>query len=152
MIPGYYRLLLVVSTGSGTPTTVQSPAFVFRRSASQQPLVALIAPATLTKVDPGTYINIQWRDDDPAGNAKIRLVVALTPVPADHINDPPILADRPAAQDDVRDTFAWQVPSSGLTVGTPYYLIAYIKNDDAEALNSSSVAAGRIIVNDPTKP
>lgn len=151
---GIYRLYLAISQGTGTPTTVDGTGFIFRRSAEKQPLIALLTPTSVTNVDPGDYVSITWRDDDPAANAKIRIVIANTAVAADHVNDPnalEILSGRLATETGTEDAYSWQVPSSsGLTPSTTYYIIAYIQNDDADKLNSSSVAAGRVILNDPT--
>ena len=153
--PGIYRIYLSVSTG-GAPTTTDAKGFVFRRSDPNQPLIALLAPTAATRVDVGSNLTIRWRDNDPAANATIRLVVANTPIPADHESDPNalvILSGRPAAGGGVLDTFNWQIPSASiLTPNTPYFIIAYIQNQDAGLLHSDSVAAGRVIVNDPNSP
>ncbi len=147
---GIYRLFMAISTGEGTPETLDAEGLVLRRTDPNQPLIGLISPTTLTRVDPGQTVTIKWRDEDPTSKAKIRLVVAATSDPNSHEEDAAIMSDRAAIDDGVRDTYAWQVPSTGLTLETVYYILAYIENEDG-ALKSNSVAAGRIIVNDPTK-
>jgi flagellar hook assembly protein FlgD len=153
--PGIYRLYLSISTGTGTPTTTDGSGLVFRRSDPNQPLIALLEPSATTHIDPGQTLLLTWRDDDPNdpnGMAKIRIVIANSPNPDDPVTNTPILSNRAASDDGVRDTFAWQVPlSSGLAVGTVYYVIAHIENEDAD-LKSSSVAGGRIMLNDPNTP
>jgi hypothetical protein len=142
-----YRLFLVVSTGSGNPETKASSDLIFRRSDEDQPLIGLTAPSAQTSVNPGDYVSIKWRDDDPNEEATIRLVIDDDSDPdADNDDQIEILADREAAPDGVQDTYAWQVPAS-LAAGT-YYVIGYI--DDGGAGNASAAPA-RIIVEDPTQ-
>jgi hypothetical protein len=148
--PGLYRLFMAISFGEGTPATLDAEGLVLRRTDPNQPLIGLIAPTALTRVDPGQTVTIKWRDEDPTAKAKVRLVVATTADPNAHEEDAAIMSDRAAIDDGVRDTYAWQVPASGLTLETVYYILAYIENEDG-VLKSNSVAAGRIIVNDPTK-
>jgi len=143
--PGIYRVFLVASTGEGSPLTAEAEGLVFRRETEKQPLIALLAPASATTVDPGDYVTIRWRDDDPDGNATIRLVVDDEPDPMSGSSERvEILSDREAEPDGVRDTFVWQVPST-LAPGT-YYVHAFIDDDGS---GNSSTAPGRIIVRDP---
>ena len=158
VLPGIYRIFLAVNTGTSSVQTTDGEGFVFRRSDEKQPLIALLSPTSVTNVVAGNNVFIQWRDDsDPNSNAKIRLVVAGTRVAADHVSDPnalQILVDRPANDDGVWDTYNWSVPSSSvppLALKTQYYIIAYIENEDG-VLKSSSVAAGSVIITDPTQP
>ncbi len=142
---GIYRIFLAISTGSGAPTTVNAEGLVFRRSDEDQPLIGLLAPAALTRVDPGAYVSIRWRDDDPTEEATIRIVLDNDPDPSSDNGDQiEILSDREAEGDGVQDTFTWQVPGT-VAPGT-YYIIAYIESG---SLISDSVAAPRLIVNDP---
>ncbi len=146
--PGIYRVFALVSTGEGTPKTAEAEGLVFRRQTNKQPLVALLAPATAITVDPGDYVMIRWRDDDPDGEATIRLVVDTDPRPMSATEKRlEILAEREAEPDGVQDTFNWQVPST-LSPGT-YYVIAFIDDDGS---GNASTAPGRVIVRDPENP
>jgi flagellar hook assembly protein FlgD len=151
---GIYRVFGVMNTGSGTPTTADAAGLVFRRSRADQPLIGLLQPATTTSVDLGSFVSIQWRDDDPNTGATIRLTVDDDPNPAEAVEtgnaEVEILSGRAASGDAVQDTFAWQVPSS-FVPGT-YYVFAYIDHDGTPPADNVSVAPGRIVVKDPTKP
>lgn len=143
---GIYRVFIAVSTGAGTPEIAEAEGLVMRRDVEDQPLLALLTPATVTNVDPGQYVVITWRDDDPEGNAEIRLVVDDDNDPATGNDDQlEIMSDRDAEPDGVQDSFTWQVPNS-LDPGT-YYVIGYINGG-----GNASVAPGMIIVNDPANP
>jgi hypothetical protein len=145
---GIYRLLLVVSTSEGQPQTVEGEGLVFRRSADKEPLIALLTPASATTVDPGDYVTIRWRDEDPEEHATIRIVIDNDSDPAGNDHDQiEILAGREAKPDGVQDTFAWQVPNS-LAPGT-YYVMAYINHGGS---GNSSVAPAPVIVRDPANP
>lgn len=150
---GIYRVFIAVSTGAGTPQTAQAEGLIFRRATADVPLVALLAPATVTTVDPGSYVTIRWRDDDPDETAEIRLTVDDDPDPAEAVEtgeaELEILTGRSAAGDDAQDTFAWQVPGT-LPPGS-YYIFAYIDRDGADPADHVSVAPARVIVRDPTQ-
>lgn len=145
--PGIYRVFLSVSTGEGSPKTAEAEGLVFRRTSKKQPLIALLNPSSVTKVDPGAMVTIRWRDDDPNKKATIRLVVDTNPSPlAPSEKRLEILSGRKADPDDVQDSFVWQVPNT-LEPGT-YYVIGFIDDDGS---GNNSVAPGKVIVNDPTK-
>lgn len=145
--PGIYRVFISVSTGEGSPKVAEAEGLVFRRSKKTQPLIALLNPATVTKVDPGGMVTIRWRDDDPNEEATIRLVVDTNRAPMSPSEKRlEILSGREAKLDGVHDTFVWQVPNT-LAPGT-YYVIGFI---DDNGSGNSSIAPGSIIVNDPEK-
>ena len=137
---GIYRLLLVVSGATGTPTTTESKALVFRRSTEHEPLIALVLPAATTKVNPGDFVNIKWRDNDPNGAATIRLTVSTSSTPGG-TEPKEILSGRPSAPEGVQTTFNWQVNSS-FAPGT-YYIFGEISS------GNTSLAPGRVIIQDP---
>jgi flagellar hook assembly protein FlgD len=152
--PGIYKLLMVVSTGSGTPTTTEGKGIVFVRTAEQQPLVALLEPATPRTVNAGEYVNLRWRDpndpndpNDPAdpNAANIKLEIDSSRDPNTPSADRAvILATRAAKPDGVQDTFAWQVP---FTLAPKSYWI--IATTTRGALTSVSVSPAAITVRDP---
>lgn len=117
-----------------------------------KPLISILEPNTTQTIDPGAFVAIRWRDDDPTGRAIVRLVVDDDPTPAEGTEtgsaELEILATRDATPDGVQDSFSWQVPST-LTPGT-YYVFAYIDSDGAAPYDNHAVAGGRIIVRDPT--
>lgn len=149
---GIYRLFLVSSTGAGTPTIQQASALVFRRSDPDQPLIGLLQPATVQTVNPGAFLNISWRDDDPAEDATIRLTIdddnrpdEASETDEDEIE---ILAGRAAMPDGVQDTFAYRIPSS-LPPGT-YFIFAYIDATPGSAVaDHISVGPVAFRVEDP---
>lgn len=149
---GIYRIYLAISTGSGSPRNVDADGLVFRRDADDQPLIALIKPATNDEVDVGETVNIEWRDDTAAGEddeddtAQVRVVIDDDGDPATTGDQTEILPDVDAAGDGVQDTFAWKVQSSQVTLGNTYYIIAYIKRGADE---HAAVAPGTIEINDP---
>ncbi|MEW6253428.1 MAG: Ser-Thr-rich GPI-anchored membrane family protein, partial [Planctomycetota bacterium] len=131
--------------GTGSPTVKESPGLVFRRTTEKQPLIALTAPDDIQRVDPGDYITIRWRDEDPDKVAQIRLAVSTSPDPSGGSGElVDILTGRNADPDGVQDSFAWQVPAT-LEPGT-YYILGFIDHG-----GNTSVAPGRIIVIDPTQ-
>lgn len=151
---GIYRLFIAVSTGAGAPAVVEGDGLVFRRSFAAQPLVGLLAPATNTTANPGSFVTIRWRDDDPDGNdSRVRLVLDDDATPAEGVEtgagEMLILAGRLASGDDVQDSFAFQVPGN-LAPGQ-YFIFAYIDRDDTFPFDHASVASGRIIIPDPTQ-
>ena len=158
---GIYRLLLVSSTGSGTPTTIESEGFIFRRDDENQPLIALLKPVSTTTVDNGNLVTIEWRDDDPVTDAEleddvdptnpatIRIVLDDDGDPATTGDQITILDNWEERGDGVRDTFHWYVPTGALTAGEDYSIIAYI---DRAGSGNHSIAPGKLIMNDPTNP
>jgi len=153
---GIYRVFLVVSQGSATPLSADAAGLVFRRSATDQPLIALLAPAAAQTVSAGEYVLLEWRDDAPDGGT-IRITLDDDPDPNEGEVDAEgdlaeivVLTDRDAAGDDVQDTFSWQV-SNSLSPGT-YYVFAYIDADDDGVAEHVSVAPAVLIVSDPANP
>jgi flagellar hook assembly protein FlgD len=145
---GIYKLFIVESTGSGTPKTAEGKGLIFRRSVENEPLVALLEPATTTTLVWGEYLAIKWRDDDPNATATIRLTYGTDASPGGGA-ETTILSDRPASTGgDLLNTFAWQLPGS-VEPGT-YYIFAYIVVDGADI--SNSVAPGRFIIKNPAGP
>ena len=146
-----YRVLMVVNRGVGTPTIVSADGLVFRRDDANRPLIALLAPASETTVSPGQFITIRWRDDDPTGEATIRLTLDDDATPNELVEtgapEIEILADRPAAGDGVQDTFAFQVP--GTLAPGRYWVFAYIDRNGAAPWDHISVAGGQIRIPDP---
>ncbi|MBK8913272.1 MAG: hypothetical protein IPM64_01500 [Phycisphaerales bacterium] len=117
------------------------------------PVISLIEPATNVTVTAGQFQTIRWRDDDPIGTSKIRLVIDDDPNPDEGTEtgaaELEILADRPASPDGVQDTFSVQIPAS-LAPGT-YFVFAYVQHDGATTPDSRSVAPGRFIIRDPAQ-
>ena len=156
---GIYRVLLVVNRGDGSPETVESRGFIFRRAATGQPLISLLTPATNTTVDAGSLVNITWRDDtgvpdqeaDDPNAPLIRLAIDDDPNPLPAHEDGEaeitILSNRNAVGDGVQDTFLYTIPLS-LNPGT-YYIHAYIGRPGQGDFETPSTLAGRIIVRDP---
>lgn len=149
---GIYRLFMVVTTeGGSAPQTSEAGGLVFRRSVEKKPLIALLAPATVQKVNPGGFVTIKWRDDDPAETSKVRIVLDDDDDPvADNADQIEILAGREAKGDGVQDTYSYQVPGT-LTADT-YYVIAYIDKEGDGTPEHSSVATGPVVVQDPAAP
>lgn len=154
---GIYNVFISVNRGTATPATVDADGLVFRRSFEDQPLIGLLGPATNTTVNAGDFVQVRWRDDDPNGDALIRLTLDDddTPDQGEDGSDPndiaerTILDNRSADGDGVQDTFSYQIPTlSNLPPGT-YFIFAYIRRPDGPAYDMISVAAGRIIVADP---
>jgi len=118
------------------------------------PLIAVLEPATIQQVNPGDFLTIRWRDDDPTGTAVVRLTIDDDRFPNEEIeteaDEIEILAERDASGDGVRDSFVWTIPIT-LDPGT-YFVIAYISRPDETDPDHSSVAAGTIVVEDPTNP
>ncbi|MBL8877819.1 MAG: hypothetical protein JNG88_01765 [Phycisphaerales bacterium] len=116
------------------------------------PLISILEPNSTQTVDPGAFVSIRWRDDDPSGRAIVRLALDddATPAEGAETGDPEVevLASRDAKPDGVQDSFSWQVPAT-LDPGT-YFLFAYIDSDGAAPHDNRAVAGGRIIVRDPT--
>jgi flagellar hook assembly protein FlgD len=152
--PGVYKLLMVVSTGSGTPAATEGKGLILVRTTEQQPLVALLEPATARTVNAGEYVNIRWRDpndpndpNDPAdpNAANIKLEIDSSRDPnAPSADRAVILATRAAKPDGVQDTFAWQVPFT--LAPKSYWIIATTARG---ALSSVSVSPAAITVRDP---
>lgn len=155
---GIYRPFIVISRETGNPQTIRADGLIFRRDTENQPLIGLIEPTSVRTLNPGEYLLIKWRDDDPDGDAdeaqsaKIKIVIDADGDPATTGDQKVILTDRNAAGDGVRDTFQWSVNATGLDLGKMYYIIAYIDKDGVDPPDSWSVAGGRLIIRDPTNP
>lgn len=152
---GIYRLFLVSSTETGTPTVQPSENLVFRRTTAEQPLIAVLQPSAVQSITPGSFLSIRWRDDDPSAQALIRLTVDDDPNPAEgtETDDPEleILVNRAAEPDGVQDTFSWRVPST-LDFGN-YSVFAYI-DADASTAAADHVSVSPVVfrVIDPADP
>jgi len=148
---GIYRIFLVVNRGSGTPAIAEADGLVFRRSEEEQPLIALLEPEAERTVEPGAFVLIRWRDDDPSETATIRLTLDDDALPNEETEteDPEIeiLADRDADGDGVQDTFQYQVPVD--LAPDRYFIFAYIDRDGDAPFDNVSVAAGHIMIEDP---
>jgi flagellar hook assembly protein FlgD len=161
---GIYRIVIVANTGGSTPTTAESSGLVFRREVEDQPLIALLEPATQSMQQAGGTLRIRWRDDDPTGSAKIRLMLDDDPNPNEGETgaDPDDMAElllvdnRDAAPDgDVHDQYHWTIPRT-LAPGI-YYVFGYIRATETEPggqlpNEQFSVAPGILIIRDPTNP
>lgn len=151
---GIYRPFVLSSAGGATPTTKAGDGLIFRRSEEDQPLVALLTPASNVTATPGGFVSITWRDDDPTGRAVIRITVDDDRTPnqnepgsAEDLAEIEILSGRTAEADGVQDTFNWQVPGS-LSPGT-YYFFAYVSADGGATAGNVSVAPAVMIIRDP---
>ncbi len=144
---GIYRLFAVASDGTNGPVTSLAAAQIRRRTAGSKPLIALLEPNATQTLNPGEFLTIAWRDDDPASTATIDLSVDDDAVPDEGTETgaapTTVLANREAVSDGVLDSFAWQLPS--LAPGT-YFIQAKITGGGFE---QTSVAQGRLIVPDP---
>jgi flagellar hook assembly protein FlgD len=154
---GIYKIVIVASTGGGTPGIAVGSALIFRRSVAQQPLIALLTPSAPTALRAGDFLSIKWRDDDPATTSTIRLTIDDDPNPDE--SDPPaetedpeieILTGRGADPDGVQDTFSYQIPNT-LAPGT-YYVFAYIDQTGDGTPEHHSVSPGTLIIKDPENP
>ncbi|HUU82753.1 MAG TPA: hypothetical protein VM243_04535 [Phycisphaerae bacterium] len=155
---GIYRIFMVINTGSGQPETAQASGLVFRRADEDQPLIALLEPCCVQTLNPGDYLSIRWRDDDPSGEATIRITIDDDNSPNETLEEGEaeieILADRIAEGDEedegdgVLDTFTYQIPSS-LVPGT-YYVFGYIQRAPGSVVpDHQSMAPAAFIVKDP---
>lgn len=150
---GIYRMVVVVNRGVGSPTTIAADHLVFRRSKQDQPLIALLQPNDEQTISIGTDVRIEWRDDDPNESATIRLTLDDDEFPAEDTetdNDEiEILADWPAADDGVQDTFILRYRElKDLEVGR-YHVFAYIDSDDTAPADNVSIAGGELVIEDP---
>ncbi len=150
---GIYRVFLVLNRGTGQPAIVEAGGLVFKRPDPNMPLIALLEPATDQTAEPGTFVLIRWRDDDPSGSSTIRLEIDDDKQfgEAPEVGDPPrvILEDREAEADGVLDTFSFQVPDD-LPPGR-YWVFAVIARS-GQSDEQTSVAGGQIEVPDPNNP
>jgi flagellar hook assembly protein FlgD len=156
--PGIYRVFIVMNAGGTTPQTAEADGLIFLREEENQPLIALLEPATPRTVTPGETSRIAWRDDDPGEEATIALAIDDDPNPsdgdggADDMAELEILTGREAVGDgDVLDSFFYAIPGS-LEPGT-YYVFAYI--DAAPGSGEPrqvSVAPATFIIEDPANP
>jgi hypothetical protein len=131
-----YRVVLAVKQGS-TRRTVDSPGLIFRRSEANKPLIALLEPSTQRTLKTGDTLNIRWRDDDPSGNAVIRITLARIGQ-----NETEILSGRKAADDGDSDSFAYTIPSA-LTPGL-YTIYLYIDRDGSSPYDHVSLGTARV--------
>lgn len=145
-------LIPAAREGHATAYDVSGSRMVVFGGSAGLPLISLLEPNTNQTVEPGAFVTIRWRDDDPTGRAVVRLVVDddATPAEGSETGEPEmeILASRPATPDGVQDSFSWQVPAT-LGPGT-YYIFAYIDTDGAFPFDNRSIAGGRIILRDPS--
>jgi hypothetical protein len=133
------------------------------RTVENLPLIRVLAPTALQTVDPGANVTIRWEDDVPDEDeddpsllppdedldTEVMLVLRDDPDPfSGSPDEATILTGRKAARDGVLDSYTWSVPLS-VAPGV-YYITAYIDSDGAAPADSAAVAAGRIIVRDPT--
>lgn len=152
---GIYRLVIVMNTGGAEPETAEGKGLVNRRNTARQPLIAMLAPADILTVNAGDYVRIRWRDDDPTKDATIRITMDDDPNPGEGEIETPILSGRKAGgKSEVEDSYLWQVPNT-LAPGT-YYVFGYIAppvgNPGDPEVELASVAPGRLIIKDPSKP
>jgi flagellar hook assembly protein FlgD len=150
---GIYRLVAYASSGSGTPTQAQSKGLIKRRSSTDQALISLLEPGSNTTLQPGGFVTIKWRDDDPSDSATIRLTLDDDANPAEATEtgaaEVTILTGRAASGTGVQDTFSYQLPLA--TAPGTYYVFAYIERPSVLPADNVSTAAGRIIVKDPNQ-
>ncbi len=151
---GIYKVFAVSSLGTGSPRTDDAPGLVFRRSSVDQPLIAALEPATRKTIEPGNFVTIKWRDDDPNNPtpAKVFVFVDKDGDFATTGDQFAILTNREAGPDGVQDTFTWQVPAGLLEVGKEYTVICTIDRDGVAPPDGISSAPGRLFVKDPTSP
>ncbi|MCG3126623.1 MAG: hypothetical protein CHACPFDD_01474 [Phycisphaerae bacterium] len=146
---GIYVLFATANDNVNAPATVVADALIFRRSGANQPLIALLSPASPQTIDPGDFLTIGWRDDDPAGDATIRITVDDDATPGEGTEtgdaEVEILSGRSAASDDGLDTFLWQAPS--LDPGT-YHVFGYISGTGGQHV---VVSQGTVIIRDPSQ-
>jgi len=150
---GIYRLVAYASSGSGTPTTAESEGLIKRRSTTDQALISLLTPTANTTLQPGGFLNITWRDDDPSDSATIRLTLDDDANPAESSEtgaaEITILTGRSASGTGVQDSFSYQIPVS-MPAGT-YWVFAYIERPSITPADNISTAAGRIVIKDPNE-
>ncbi|MCA9243582.1 MAG: hypothetical protein KDA32_06485 [Phycisphaerales bacterium] len=150
---GIYQIIMFINTGAGSPTTIENDFQMFVRSVEDQALIGLLQPVTDQERQPGAFLLIQWRDDDPSEEAKIRLTIDDDDMPNEAVetDDPEreILADREADGDGVLDSFQFQVPDD-LTPGR-YFIFAYIDSDGVDPPDMISTAAGQLDIPDPNQ-
>ncbi len=150
---GIYRIFLVLNRGTPNPTLIDADGLVFKRDDPNQPLIALLEPASDQSLEAGAFLLLRWRDDDPSGNATIRLELDDDDQPGEttETGDPPrvILTDREASGDGILDTFSFQVPAD-LAPGR-YWFFAFIGRP-GQGDEHSSVAAGQLRIPDPNQP
>lgn len=151
---GIYNVLLIINRDSGAPSTISGDGLVFFRRSADLPLISLLAPAANATLEAGQFLTINWRDETPGGEARVRLTLDDDATPAEPVEtdaaELEILAGREASPDGVQDTFNYQLPAS-LEPGT-YFVFAYIDVDGAAPADNVSTAAGRLIVPDPAAP
>jgi flagellar hook assembly protein FlgD len=154
---GIYRVFMAVNRGSDSSTIVEADGLVFRRSAEDQPLIALLEPDSDETIvyREGGEVLIEWRDDDPSESARIRLTIDddATPDEALETDDPEEVIpsadwdDLDAAGDGVEDTFAFYIGDD--RAPGRYWIFAYIDRDEAAPWDNIAIAAGQVVIDDP---
>jgi hypothetical protein len=99
---------------------------------------------------------IKWRDDDPSESARIRLTIDddATPDEGVETDDPEEVIpsadwdDLEAEGDGVQDTFSFYIGDD--REPGRYWIFAYIDRDEAAPWDNVAIAAGQIVVEDPT--
>lgn len=152
---GVYRVFLVQTRETGTPTTVQSEGLCFLRREADKPLIGVTEPNSDQTLRSGQFLTIRWRDDvKESTTPSIALFIDDDANPEEGAEtgdaELEVLTGRDGKADGVQDTFAYQIPST-LAPGI-YYIFAYIDRDGARPFESRSVAGGRLIIDDPNQP
>ena len=156
---GIYRVYVVASDGTeeSGPAFAQANGLIHRRDTADQPLIAILQPSDAQTVGRGDTVIFRWRDDDPGGEATIRLTIDDDQNPGegevdsdDDLAEVEILDGREADPDDVRDSYTWQVLGT-LPPGT-YYVFAYIDGDGDGDAEHTAVGPEPIIITDPANP
>lgn len=148
---GMYALFAIARDDVNERVITAADALILRRADADSVLIGLLQPARPVTVDPGDFVTIVWRDDDPTGTATIRLTIDDDQTIDDGTEtgqtQMDILNFRLADEDGLLDQFDWQVPS--LDPGT-YYVFATISSGVPN--ENTSRAAGVVIVRDPANP
>lgn len=151
---GMYALFSVANDGVSERVITAAGGLILRRADANKVLIGLLQPAEPVTVDPGDFVTIVWRDNDPTGTALIRLTIDDDQF-VDEAGETGaaqivILNNRLAGDPDdneLLNQFDWQVPS--LAPDT-YYVFANISSGVAN--EHTSRAGGVIIVRDPASP
>jgi hypothetical protein len=144
--PGIYDVFIVIFRDTGDPEILAAPGSVAVRETADQPVISLIAPATVQNVSRGDFVTIEWRDNETGDGATIRLAYDEDGDPATAGDQVDILTGRDASDEGAGDRYAWQV-SNAVAFGD-YTIVAFIT---LEGDTTSAVAGGLVIVEDPTE-